>query len=170
VEGYRGGRLINPDKDFHYRLLSAAEHVVHVDRPLFAYRVHTSNQNSQERRSGALKRLVDEYCYTFDLDPQVLDRSGVAKEDVVKAFVEHDIALRGLASLSEDDRTGARRTLRFGQAVYPEECHRNWKVWALGALLHSGPVGTRVARSLRSRAEQAILGSSPYESRPAVLS
>ena len=38
VEGYGAGRLINPDKYFHWKLLAVAERAYFVDRPLFAYR------------------------------------------------------------------------------------------------------------------------------------
>src|SRR5262249_61055753 len=60
IEGYGGSRLINPDKWFHWKLLAKAETAYFIDRPLFAYRWHASNQTAQQAGSGALKYLVDE--------------------------------------------------------------------------------------------------------------
>ena len=48
VEGYGGSRLINPDKWFHWRILAAADMAYFIDRRLFAYRWHSSNQAAQE--------------------------------------------------------------------------------------------------------------------------
>ncbi len=66
VEGYGGGRMINPDKWFHWKLLGVAKTACFIDRPLFAYRWHASNQTAQQQATGALKYLVDEYTATLD--------------------------------------------------------------------------------------------------------
>ena len=56
LEGYGGGRLINPDKWFNWRLLTVATSAYYVDRALFSYRWHPSNQtatqSSTSRRSS----------------------------------------------------------------------------------------------------------------------
>ena len=52
VEGYGAGRQINPDKWFHWKLLFRAEVAYYIDRPLFAYRWHQSNQTAQQAGSG----------------------------------------------------------------------------------------------------------------------
>lgn len=153
VEGYGGGRLINPDKWFHWKLLGAADEAIFVDRPGFAYRWHPQNQTAQQAKAGALKYLVDEYVSTVELaaDPGLLARAGLDRARVEAAFVEHDIARHGLATLARGDRAKARRILMFGGSVYPRETSRNWKVWGLGALLALGPVGERVARAAYAR-------------------
>jgi hypothetical protein len=152
--GYTGGRLINPDKYFLWKLMSVAETVYVIDDPLFDYRVHDAGQAPQEQRSGALKHLTDEYVATFHLPPSVLERAGLDRAALAAAFVEQDIALRGLVAVANGQRTTARRSVHFGLAAYPELTRANRKVWALLALLALGPAGTRIARWLRSRAEQ----------------
>ena len=154
VGGYAGGRLINPDKWFLWKLLAAAETAYIIDEPLFDYRVHGAGQNAQEARSGALKHLTDQYVATFNLPAGVLERAQLTSEDVARAFVEQDIALRGLVSLAEGKRLTARRSVRFAQATYPDMTRRNGKVWLLRLLLHFGPLGTSLARLARTRAQE----------------
>ena len=153
VGGYAGGRLINPDKWFLWKVLSVAETVYAIDHPLFDYRVHSAGQGPQEARSGALKHLTDQYVATFDVPAYVLEAAGLDREALARAFVEHDIAFRGLAAVSEGRRETARRGIHFGQAAYPSLVMRSPKVWALRMLLGLGPVGTRIARAVRGPAQ-----------------
>lgn len=155
VGGYIGGRLMNPDKWFAWKLLSVTETVYFIDAPLFEYRVHGAGQNAQERASGALKHLTDQYVASFNIAPEVLKAAGVTHEQLAAAFIEEDIALRGLVAVSAGERTGARRMLHLGAAAYPALMRRNPKVWALKTLLVFGPLGTVAARAMRKRAEAA---------------
>lgn len=153
VGGYSGGRLMNPDKWFLWKVLSAADMAYVIDEPLFEYRVHDAGQGPQEQRSGALKHLTDEYIATFNLPDSVLKAAGMERAGLAAAFVEQDIALRGFLALSQGKRTTARRGIDFGRAAYPELVRGNKKVWALRALLALGPLGTTVAKVLRDRVE-----------------
>ena len=148
VEGYGGGRLYNPDKHFAWKLLTRATEAIHVDAPLFSYRVHSQNQEAQQSKAGALKHLVDEYVASFDTAPETLARAGVSRDELASAFVEQDIALRGLKMVAEGHRHDARRAVRFGQGAYPAAMRANRKVWALRGLLAMGPLGTLTARRL----------------------
>jgi glycosyltransferase involved in cell wall biosynthesis len=154
VGSYAGGRLMNPDKWFLWKVLSAAGTAYKIDHPLFEYRVHDAGQGPQELRSGALKHLADEYIATFNLPDEVLRKAGVSRDVLAAAFIEQDVALRGLVALSQGRRAMARRGIDFGRAAYPELLRANRKVWALRALLALGPVGTRVAAALRARIER----------------
>lgn len=154
VGGYAGGRLINPDKWFLWKLMSVAEMIYVIDHPLFAYRVHEAGQGPQQQRSGALKHLSDQYAATFSLPDSVLQRAGLDRAALARSFVEQDIALRGLVALSEGQRVNARRTVHFALAAYPEQARRNAKVWLLRALVQLGPLGTELARLARGRAQR----------------
>ena len=154
VGGYSGGRLVNPDKWFLWKLLGVADSVHVIDHCLFDYRVHDAGQGPQEQRSGALKHLTDQYTATFNLPESVLGRAGLDREALARAFVEQDIALRGLLSLAEGKRRTAWRGIRFGLAAYPELVRSNPKVWLLRALLLLGPAGTRVAKLLRDAGQE----------------
>lgn len=147
VEGYGAGRQINPDKWFHWKLLFRADAAYYIDRPLFAYRWHKSNQTAQQARSGALKYLVDEYISTFEMDAGTLKELGLSRCDLERSFVEHDIGRHGLAVLAKGNRMQARRIFNFGKAVYPQHARKNWKVRSLGMLLKLGPVGQRIANA-----------------------
>ena len=153
--GYGGGRLINPDKWFHWKLCGAGTVAYYIDAPLFAYRVHPNNQNAQQASAGALKVLVDDYASVIEVDGKLLEELGMARQDVEKAFVERDIARHGLAELARGRTAKARRILGFGASVYPQHALRNQKLWALAACVALGPVGEQVARRLyRKRLEQ----------------
>ena len=154
VGGYAGGRLMNPDKWFLWKLLAQAETAYAIDHELFDYRVHAAGQLAQEQRSGALKHLTDQYTATFNLPDEVLKSAGLTRDDLARAFVEQDIALRGLVALAEGKRMTARRAIHFARAAYPDLVRGNAKVWILRALLGLGPVGTTVARLVRARAEE----------------
>ncbi len=142
VCGYGGQSLMNPDKVFAWKILSVASDVFYVEAPLFSYRVHNANQNSQQRQSGALKHLMDQYRISFNSDTKVLEAAKLDNTSLAKAFVEHDIGLRGLKAVAEGKRTLARRYLAFGLASYPNLIPRNLKVWLLRIALLMGPLGT----------------------------
>jgi glycosyltransferase involved in cell wall biosynthesis len=146
IEGYGGGRLMNPDKWFHWRLLGVTETAYYVDRSFGASRWHPSNQTAQQTKSGALKYLVDEYVSTFQIDNQLLEQAGLTRTEFEKRFVEYDIARHGLATLACGDRTKAKRMVKFADAVYPQHALRNEKLWALRALLAAGPLGGAVSK------------------------
>lgn len=150
--GYTGGRLVNPDKWFLWKLLSAAEMIYVIDHPLFDYRVHDAGQGPQEQRSGALKYLIDQYVSTFNLPDDLYARSGLDRPALAAAFIEQDIALRGLVALSNGQRLQARRAVHFGLATYPKLARANPKLWALRALIALGPAGPAIARAVRDRA------------------
>lgn len=145
VEGYGGGALMNPDKVFAWKLLSVSDEVFYIDAPLFSYRVHDANQTAQQRQSGSLKHLMDQYRATFDTAPEVLEFSGVTRDDLARAFVEHDVALRGLKALAEGERHLALRHLEFGRAAYPELTASSRRVWMLRGALALGPLGAWIA-------------------------
>ena len=152
VEGYGGGRLSNPDKWFHWKVLGQADMAYFIDQRLFAYRWHSSNQTAQQGAAGSLKYLVDEYVSTLELEPALLHRIGLSQDDVFDAFVEFDIARHGLATLAKGARHRARRILHFGKAVYPQHVRRNRYARLLALLLALGPIGQKLAqRAYRSR-------------------
>lgn len=154
VEGYGGGALINPDKVFAWKLLSVAEEVLWVDEPLFSYRVHDANQTAQQLQSGALKHLIDQYRSTFDTAPLTLSVAGLSRDDLARAFIEHDIALRGLQLVADGHRELARRYLDFGRAAYPAHYKQSRRVWSLRVALALGPLGTLISSRLKDTALQ----------------
>lgn len=87
VEGYGGGRLINPDKWFHWKLLSVTETAYFVDNSLFAYRWHPSNQTAlQEATERVMKYLVDEYVSTLEIDADLLKSVNLTRDEFIAGF------------------------------------------------------------------------------------
>lgn len=152
VEGYCQGGLINPDKRFAWAILAEAESAIIVDAPLFGYRIHDSNQNSIQASTGALKHSVDQYVATFSTNDHILAAANLSKEQLAEAFIEQDIALRGLKSIAEGDRSHAQRLYDFGRATYPDIHRKNPKIWALRSLLKLGWAGTLMADQLKDSA------------------
>lgn len=151
VEGYGGNRLLNPDMWFHWKLLGVAETVIWIDRPLFAYRWHPTNQTALQAATGALKYMVDQYVNTLEADGELLTQLGLKRDVLERAFVEFAVARHGLATLARGERAKARRILNFGRAVYPQHMRHNKKARALAVLLKMGPVGERIASTMYER-------------------
>lgn len=149
IEGYSWGGLINPDMQFAFNLISVAEKVFYIDKPLFQYRWHESNQTAQQAESGALKFWIDEYVSTFNLPNRVLDRAGITREQLASNFIEQDIALRGLLALSDGHSALAKRLFYFGKATYPEQAVKNKKILILSILLKLGYLGFLIAKQVK---------------------
>lgn len=159
IEGYGAGRMINPDKWFHWRLLTQSKWLIYIDHhtnPLFSYRWHQNNQSAQQNAQSALKFLVDEYASTLEVDARMLSYARITKQEYLNAFMERIIGRHGLATLADGNRLKAERILHFGRAVYPEEAKKNKKVQALATFLAMGEAGKRAAQwSYRFRQELA---------------
>ncbi len=157
VEGY-GSRLMNPDKWFHWKVLTVADMAYFVDQRLFAYRWHSSNQTAQQAATSSLKFMVDDYTSTLEIDQNMLQRAGMTQDELLQAFVEYDVARHGLATLAGGSRIRARRILDFGRATYPGHVRRNHNAKLLRLLLALGPFGqwaaARAYRAFKAESEQ----------------
>ncbi len=151
VGGYLGARTIHPEKWFHWRLLSVADRAFFVDDELFACRCTDACRAAVPGLGGALDVLVDDYVSSFELSAALLDRSGLDRRAVEQAFVEQDIARRGLVSLARGQRVQARRIRSFGLAAYPSHARRNPRWWLLRTLTSLGSVGEAAARAAYQR-------------------
>ena len=151
IGGYGNSRLINPDKWFHWKILMEVQYAVYIDRPLFQYRWHQNNQTAQEKNSGHLKYLSDEYRTSIELNREMLDYCGLAMNDGQEAFIHNTIILHGLSELSKGLWTKSLRIFLFGWATYPGLMMRNSKVLAYLILLAFGPIGILVAKQVKQR-------------------
>lgn len=150
IGGYTGARQVSPDKWFHWRLLATDPTLLMVDEPLFGYRVHGGGQTNAMRKVGALKQMVDQYAYTYEVPDEMLDFAGVDRRQLQQAFVRHDGSARSLALLAEGRQHDAKRYARFASAVYPSLAYRDLWWWA-AALLSAMPFGRLLARAAIAR-------------------
>ncbi|BFM39384.1 glycosyltransferase family 2 protein [Synechocystis sp. LKSZ1] len=148
VESYYHGSLINPDKRFGWELLGVAEKAYFVDEALFSYRIHNNNQGSQQAKMGAIKHHIDEYVATINVQESLLKKASITRQELIDAFIEQDIALRGLKFLGEGNSLLARRILHFGLATYPKSINKNTKAKLLRVLLLSGFIGQFISQKL----------------------
>lgn len=148
VEGYVNNQWINPDKHFGYKILSLDPDVIWLHEPLFHFRQHDTNQNSQQRASGVLKFPLDEYAYTIDFSSDFFKKYGPGKDAVVQRFIDSDCLETALREMAVGSRQLGFRHLCFALATYPSVAWRNKKTyWALLTWL-TGPVGGLLARSM----------------------
>lgn len=146
VEGCISNHWINPDKHFIYKVLSLDPDVVWLREPLFHWRQHESNQNSQQRGSGVLKYLVDEYAYTFEFSLPFLETFGISRGTLVEHFVDSDCLDSSLRELAIGSRRLGFRHLCFALATYPERAFRNPKTYWAILIWATGFVGSFSAR------------------------
>ena len=123
--GYESTRLINPDKWFHWKLLTVTDYSYFIDEPLFQYRWHPQNQTAQQLRAGHLKYLFDEYRNTIEITDQMLKVTGLSKNDINISFIRNDIIRHGLGEYSKGRITKSFRIFHFGWATYPGHMLKN---------------------------------------------
>jgi glycosyltransferase involved in cell wall biosynthesis len=135
VCGYGGGRLYNPDKWFHWKLLTETEYVFFIDNPLFQYRWHQNNQAAQQTNNQVLKYWIDEYRNTFETDRQMLNISGLKAEQVQINFTQKVIMASAFTQLKQSNYLLAKRIFSFGLSCYPQIMQRNKYYWPMRILL-----------------------------------
>ncbi len=144
VGGYGGTRLINPDKWFHWRILSVAKEAIFIDQPLFQYRWHNQNQTAQQINSGHLKFLVDEYRNTMDIGNDMLTTAALSRHQVNASFIRNGILRHGIGEFTRGRWLKALRIFFFGLSTYPGLMLRSVLFFPFLFLLLTTPVGARV--------------------------
>ena len=145
VEGYGGNRLMSPDKAFHWKLLGVADNAYFVDLPLFAYRVHNTNQTSQESAAKSSSFSSMSTSPRSTSMPACSSGSAFSRDALCEAFVECDIA-RHMPGHAGTRAAGACTPhFELWPAPYPVHLRRNRLPGALTALLALGPIGQKLA-------------------------
>jgi hypothetical protein len=122
VGGYGGGRLYNPDKWFHWKIISRISHVYYLDLPLFQYRWHINNQESQQKQNKALNYWVDEYRNSIEITNELLAKAEFSRETIQQVFIRRCIFSNVYNFSKLGDIYMAKRLLSFGYACYPAHC------------------------------------------------
>ena len=146
IGGYSSIHPTGPDSHLDYKALLQDATVVFINKALFAYRVHTSNQFAQSRKS--LKLPINVYMFSIQYSQDELARAGVQPDEMAKFLVDGTCLKGGLEELRYGSSYQAFRYLMFALASYPGITLRNWKAYGLTALLLMGPFGPMAARAL----------------------
>lgn len=144
VGGYGTSRLINPDKWFHWRLLTQVGEAVYVDKALFQYRWHNQNQTAQQTNTGYLKYMLDEYRNTIEITEEMLRIANVTRKEFVRAFIQRDIYRHGLGEYVKGRWLKSLRIYFFGLSTYPGDMilHPLFIIYSL--MLLTTPLGSWV--------------------------
>jgi len=140
IGGYTSRRIINPDKWFNWRLLSATDYAYFIDEPLFQYRWHPQNQTAQQRQSGHLKYLLDEYRTTIEINDSMLNLANVSYSELIRSFIFNDILRHGLGEFSKGRLIKSFRIFNFGWATYPGFMVTMASTWAYLLVLLLAPI------------------------------
>lgn len=137
VGGYGGGRLYNPDKWFHWKILTEVDFVYFLDAPLFQYRWHTSNQAAQQSQSQILKYWLDEYRNCFEISDSMFQKTGLPTNSVPQYFIDRCIIPYVFNYLKQGQDLLARRLLSFGLSCYSSQIKQNkyyYPLWLLSRI------------------------------------
>lgn len=141
--GYGGSRMMNPDKWFHWKLLAETEYAYIIDKPLFKYRWHNTNQTAQLKTSGALKFWVDEYRNSFEPEKQMLAKAGLTGQQMQSAFCDH-ILKYVVVHIRQGEKAEAWRLFRFVQGVYPSAVRSSKFYFRVATLLRLYPLSKTI--------------------------
>jgi hypothetical protein len=145
VEGYNGIRSMTPDTHFFLKLLSLEPTFTYVNRPLYAYRTHASNQLSGQKSQRAVKFQLDQYLSSLELASLPLERYGLDSGRLERIYVTRALLTPALVNLAKGDPLHALRLFSLAVATYPWVAFRTPLFYAVGALLPLGPLARLVA-------------------------
>lgn len=148
VGGYSSIHPIGPDAHLDYKILLQNARVVFINRPLFAYRIHNTNQTAISRKNQTLKVPINSYLFSIQYSDQELSSAGVERNEMVHFLVDGTCLKGGLEELRLGSSRQAFRYLMFALASSPGMTMYNPKAYALAGLLCLGPLGPSVARLL----------------------
>jgi glycosyltransferase involved in cell wall biosynthesis len=137
VEGYSGSRMYNPDKWFHWKLLTEVDFIYFLDTPLFQYRWHATNQAAQQSQSQILKYWMDEYRNCFELSEIQLQKAGLSTSSIPQYFIDRCIIPYVFNYLKQGQVVLAKRLLNFGLSCYPIQIKKNkyyYPLWLLSRI------------------------------------
>jgi len=118
VEGYRSNLTIYPDAHFSHKLLFCNPKVIYVNKYLFSYRVHGSNNLSQITSMKNVKNLTDNYIISQSYSEIDLKKIGLCVNDLITTFIENIINKSAFFSVLRGKFTNSMRILSFGFAAY----------------------------------------------------
>jgi glycosyltransferase involved in cell wall biosynthesis len=157
IGGYGSVHHTAPDAHFTYKAMLAGANIVFVDRPLFGYRIHGSNQLQLSRHDKNLKVPIDHYIFARQFPEAELARAGVKRAEAIEALVDETCLNGALIEVRDGDRGQAFRMLMFAMATSPSHTLRNLKTYLLLILMIplAGRPMSRALYAIRRRMAKA---------------
>jgi glycosyltransferase involved in cell wall biosynthesis len=140
VEGYRSPMIIFPDAHFSHKLLFFNPKVVYINKFLFAYREHVSNNHAQQVKMNNIKGLTDNYLITQLYSTSELNKIGLLNNHLIKAFINNIIGNPAFVALLRGRFINSFRLLSFGYAAFPSLFWKNKYLYFVLILLPFFPV------------------------------
>ena len=148
VEGYNNVHLTDPDTHFSHKILRQHPDVAWINEPLFEYRVHGSNQLDQQRKQASIKKPIDKYLHTIEIEDKLLQRLGLTRN--VRTFVNKYCVNEMFFYLARNHYNQAFKGLAFAFTTYPGQVLRSRRAYLLAFLLLLGPLAPMTTRLIRS--------------------
>jgi hypothetical protein len=93
--------------------------MVYVNTSLFAYRIHSNNQNSNAIAKGAIKQQLDKYQMSYSISDTVLKQLNLERKDVESAFLREYCFKESLRTMRLGYKLRAFKIFSFAFSTYP---------------------------------------------------
>ena len=148
VEGYNGVRTISPDTHFALKVLTKNPLVVHINKPLFKYRIQISDNRASLTKNVRLQ--MDQYLDTLEFASQeIFSITGISANEIQSMFISENCLKKSLSNIALGNYKLAFKILAFAFATYPSKTFADYKTYIITALLITGPFARIIASPLR---------------------
>tara|TARA_B100000029_G_scaffold51062_1_gene46458 strand:+ start:1159 stop:2226 length:1068 start_codon:yes stop_codon:yes gene_type:complete len=149
VEGYNGVRTISPDTHFALKALTKDPLVVHINKPLFRYRIQISNNRASLTKNIRLQ--MDQYLDTLEFaTSEISSLTGMDANKIQKMFISKNCLEKSLSNIALGNYKLAFKILAFALATYPSKTFANYKTYIITALLITGPFSKIISSPIRT--------------------
>lgn len=138
VGGYRSTMSVIPDAQFSQKLMFHNPIVIFILKPLFQYRIHSTNFYSQIFNHVLL--YCDKYKLTQTYSNSDLSPLGITNAQLKKNFTRHWCINRVLISLLKGKTMQGFRAWSFGWSAYPDIMARHPITWVNLIILPFSPI------------------------------
>tara|TARA_B100000686_G_scaffold285239_1_gene309296 strand:- start:3537 stop:4610 length:1074 start_codon:yes stop_codon:yes gene_type:complete len=149
VEGYNSVRTISPDTHFALKALTKDPVVVHINKPLFRYRIQISDNRASLTKNVRIQ--MDQYLDTLEFaTKEIFSLTGMNANKIQRMFITKNCLEKSLSNIALGNYILAFKILAFAFATYPSKTFINYKTYIITALLITGPLAKFIASPLRT--------------------
>jgi hypothetical protein len=112
--------------------------------------VHGSNQLDQQRKQASIKKPIDKYLHTIEIEESLLQVLGITRNDLIRTFVNKYCINEMFSYLARKHYNQAFKGLSFAFTTYPGQVLRSKRAYLMAFLLLLGPLAPVTTRLLRS--------------------